>query len=233
MICFAHRYTSPAYLPALPVSSAGARGRRTLRRALLVLIVVGLAAIVAFLPYAGRYLASEDPLERADVIVVLAGQRAERWLEAVDLRKEGWAPTIVLSPGRIEPAEEELRVRGITFPATFELIRGAIRQLGVPEDAVIVMPGSVDNTAHEAAAARRMAIEAGWRRLLVVTSKYHARRTGFAFRREFHGTPIAISVRTSRYDRSTPERWWRNRADIRWVSSELQKLLAYRLGLGE
>jgi hypothetical protein len=38
--------------------------------------------------------------------------------------------------------------------------------------------------------------------------------------------------RGSRYDQSTPERWWRRRSDIRWLLSEVPKLGAYALGLG-
>jgi uncharacterized SAM-binding protein YcdF (DUF218 family) len=215
------------------VFSAGAVGRRTYRRALFVLIVSTVATVLAFIPYAGQYLAAEDHLQRADIIVVLAGGRAERWLEAVELHREGWAPKILLSPGRIEPAEDELRRRGISFPRSSDLIRGAILQLGIPQDALIMMPGSLDNTAQEASTARQIALDAGWRRLLVVTSKYHARRTRFAFEREFRGTPVTIAVRTSRYDPSTPARWWRNRSDLRWVTSELQKLLVYRVGLAD
>ncbi|HEV3486895.1 MAG TPA: YdcF family protein, partial [Vicinamibacterales bacterium] len=153
------------------------------RRTALLLILLAFAAVAAFVPYAGRFLASEDPLERADAIVALAGPRAERWLEAVDLYHENWAPEILLSPGRVEPAEDELRRRGVTFAATVDLIRAAIQQLSVPSDALIVMPGSMDNTAQEAAAARRIALDRGWKRVLVVTSKYHLRRTRFAFRR--------------------------------------------------
>jgi uncharacterized SAM-binding protein YcdF (DUF218 family) len=164
---------------------------------------------------------------------VLAGARTERWLEGVELYREGWAPKILLSPGRADPAEEELRRRGVVLPADVELIRTAVLQLGVPADAVIAPRGGVDNTAQEAAMAKRLALEAGWRRIIVVTSKYHARRARFAFAREFRGTSIVTSLRASRYDRSTPERWWRHRADIRSVTSELEKLLLYRLGLGE
>ena len=153
------------------MSSAGASGRRTLRRTLLVLTLTSVVATLAFIPYAGRYLASDDPLERADAIVVLAGGRSERWLEGVDLHREGWAPTIVLSPGRIEYAEEELRRRGISFPRSSELIGRAILQLGVPADALIVMPGSMDNTAQEASTTRQLPLAAGWRRRLVVTTK--------------------------------------------------------------
>ena len=213
-------------------AAARLRPLRLFRRATVVLLIGLAVAGGVFLPYAGRFLAAEDPLERADVIVVLAGSRAERWLEAVDLYREGWAPRIVLSPGRVEEGEIELRRRGVRFPTDAELVRNAIAQLGVPVDAVMIIPGSLDNTAQEAAATRRMALDAGWRRVLVVTSKYHSRRTRFAFRRAFRDTSVGTAVKATRYDRSTPERWWRNRADIRWVTSELQKLVLYRLGLG-
>ena len=206
---------------------------RAVRRATIVVAVVAAISAAAFFPYAGRFLAVDDPLEPADVIFVLAGARIERWLEGVELYREGRASKILLSPGRADPAEEELRRRGVVLPADVELTRTAVLQLGVPPDAVIAPLVGVDNTAQEAALARRLALEAGWRRIIVVTSKYHARRTRFAFAREFRDTSIVTSVRTSRYDRSTPARWWRHRADIRSVTSELEKLLLYRLGLGE
>jgi hypothetical protein len=56
----------------------------------------------------------------------------------------------------------------------------------VPADAVTVMPGGVDNTAAEAAALRRW-LPPGSHRVIVVTSTYHLRRAGYAFRRAVRG----------------------------------------------
>lgn len=190
------------------------------------------AALLCFLPFAGRYLVVEGELERSDAIVVLAGARVERWLEAAELYRAGWAPRIVLSPGRPESAELELREMRIRFPAEAELIRDALLQMNVPANAVTILPGSLDNTAQEAAATHRALASGGWRRIIVVTSKYHTRRVSFAFAREFRGTPVQVVVRASRYDYVWPERWWAHRSDFRYVTSELQKLLVYRLGLG-
>jgi hypothetical protein len=64
-----------------------------------------------------------------------------------------------------------------------------------------------------------------------VTSKYHTRRSAFAFRRGLEGTGVQVVMRASRYDLSDPARWWRHRSDLRFVLSEWQKLLAYYLGL--
>jgi uncharacterized SAM-binding protein YcdF (DUF218 family) len=219
-----------------PIPNMTSTGHRPLRRLLvrtaaLVIILVVLGA-AWFLPRAGRYLIVEDPLAKSDAIVVLAGSRVERWLEAVDLYREGWAPRIVLSAGREEEAEALLRQKGIRFPSDAELARDAMIQLHVPADAIAITPERLDNTAQEAESVRMIARAQGWHQLIVVTSKYHTRRTSFAVSRALRGSGIRILVRPTRYDTSTPDRWWTNRADFRFVTSELQKLLAYRLGLG-
>ena len=199
-----------------------------------MLMAVTVILVTAFVcaPFAGRFLVYENPLTRADAIFVLAGARAERWLEAVDLYREGIAPRIVLSPGRLEQAEIVLRSRHVTFPADAELARNAILQMHVPADAVSIADGSLDNTAQEAAALHRLASAQHWHTIVVVTSKYHSHRAAFAFQREFDGSGVAIVMRTTRYDTSDPAHWWRHRADIRFMVSELGKLVAYRLGLG-
>jgi len=206
--------------------------RTAVRRLLLTAAGVAVITACVFAPFAGRFLVYEDPLKRADAIFVLAGARAERWLEAVDLYREGIAPRIVLSPGRLEQAEIVLQSRHISFPPDAELASSAILQLHVPGDAVSIVSGSLDNTAQEAAALHRLAAAERWHTIVVVTSKYHSHRAAFAFQREFDRGGIEIVMRTTRYDTSDPAHWWRHRADIRYVISEMGKLVAYRLGLG-
>jgi uncharacterized SAM-binding protein YcdF (DUF218 family) len=197
-----------------------------------MLLLITLAAL-AGCPYAGRYLIVDQPLHRADVIVVLAGAQVDRWLEASDLYREGLASVIVMSPGYVDPLCDDLRARGIRLPREVDLHRDAMIQLGVPGTAIEIMPHGYDNTADEAAGVRTLAHARGWKRLIVVTSKYHTRRSRFAFNRELRGSGVEVQIRGSRYDRAQPDGWWRNRSDLRFVVSELQKLAAYRLGLGK
>ena len=207
------------------------RWGRLAARILLGSVALAVLLAAAACPYAGRYLIVDEPLVPADAIVVLAGARAERWLEAVDLYKEGIAPHVLLSPGIIDPAEISVRRMGVRYPPEVELARDAMIQLGVPTQAITTLPGSAGNTADEAAQTRPIALERGWRRLLVVTSQYHTRRSRFAFAREFAGSGIEVRIRATRHDQVVPDRWWRSRRDILFVISELQKLAAYRLGL--
>lgn len=198
-----------------------------------MLFVLAFLAAAWFLSYGGRYLQHEDPLQKADAIFVLGGTRAERPLEAIDLYKEGYAPIVILSPGMVEDAEVLLRKRGVQFPRQDELQRDALVQSGLPAAAVFSTGADVDNTAQEAGLLRAIVQARGWRRVIIVTSKYHTRRAAFAFKRGLEGTGAQVMMRASRYDSSDPARWWHYRSDFRFVVSEWQKLVAYRLGLQE
>jgi uncharacterized SAM-binding protein YcdF (DUF218 family) len=209
------------------------RLRTAVRWTILALLLLIAAVASWLLTYGGQYLQHEDPLGKADAIFVLAGTRLERPLEAVDLYKEGYAPLVVLSPGRPEPGEALLRQRGIQYPSETELQRDALMRSGIPATAIAATNGYVDNTAQEANLLRGMVTTNHWRRVIIVTSKYHTRRAAFAFRRGLKGTGAEIVMRASKYDPSDPANWWRYRADFRFASSEWQKLILYRLGLGE
>ena len=197
-----------------------------------ILLTACAGAVLLFLPFAGRFFSAADPLQRGDAIVVLAGSRVDRWLEAVDLFKEGWAPRVVLSPGPVSTLEAKLRGEGLRLPREGDLARDAVLSLGVPAEAVTVMPGGVDNTAAEAAALRRW-LPPGSHRVIVVTSPYHLRRAGYAFRREFAGTGTEIVMHASRYTEAQPARWWTRRDDIRYLMNEMPKFLVYVMGLSE
>ena len=89
-----------------------------------------------------------------------------------------------------------------------------------------------NSTAAEAITLRELSAAHGWRRVIVVSSKYHLRRAGFALRRELRGTGVEVVMRGSRYDSAHPERWWQYRSDIRDTFPEVAKFTAYLLGRG-
>jgi uncharacterized SAM-binding protein YcdF (DUF218 family) len=179
----------------------------------------------------GRFLAHEDPLQKADAIVVLAGSLMERPLEAADLYIAGWAPRIVMTYGPSDPAVAALATRGVILPSEEDLARDALIKAGVPPAAFIVPARRHDNTAQEAQTISGLVREHGWRRVIVVSSKFHLRRAGFAFRRELGDTSVEVLMHGSRYDEANPARWWASRSDLRWMLSEGPKLIAYVLGL--
>ena len=193
-------------------------------------LVVGIG-LLACMPFLGEFLSIEDPLERADAILVLGGSLADRPLEAAALYDGGYAPRIVLSAGANDYASVLLASRGISVPSPADHTRAVLLQLGVPDDGMLVLPGNPSSTRDEASAMGTMAAENGWRSVIVVTSKLHTRRARLAMRHYLEPAGVRVIVRGSRYDRSDPSRWWRRRSDVRMALTELQFWIAYALGL--
>lgn len=216
----------PVLLPLHPAT--GGRSRRT--SFLLILLIVAIGGYT--LANLGRFMAPQDPLQKSDAIFVFAGTLVERPMEAADLYKEGWAPRIVITRAVTEQAFFSLKRRGVQFPSDADLNRTVLKQLGVPDSAVIEPDRIHDNTAQELATLHELVVRYQWHRVILVSSKYHLRRIRFAAWRDFRGTQVQLLLRGSRYDPSTPDRWWQRRSDIRWILEEVPKLAAYVLGLG-
>jgi uncharacterized SAM-binding protein YcdF (DUF218 family) len=216
----------------VPSSTSRPGGRTSRLLAIFALVVVAVAAYAGL--RAGTFLYAEDPLKDGDAIYVLAGSRIVRPLEAVDLYLEGRAPLVVLSQPIAQPGMDVLDARGIelSVPTDLDVTLEVARQLGVPDEAILTTRVH-DNTAEEAVTLRELATARGWRTVIVVSSKLHLRRAGYAMRRELEGTGVEVVMRGTRYDPANPARWWAARADMRFMLSEVPKLGAYWLGLGE
>jgi uncharacterized SAM-binding protein YcdF (DUF218 family) len=201
------------------------------RRRWFAVILIGVAALGVSAASAGRLLVREDPVHRADAVVVLGGSWVNRWLEADALFEAGDAPLIVISSGGRDLGELELERRGIHVPGPADTARTLlVDALHVPAAAVIVLSDDVDNTAQEAVVVRGLARARGWRAVIAITDRASTRRAGFALRREL-GPAVEVMMRAPRLDPYDPAHWWRTRQDVRSTLYELPKLVAYWFGL--
>jgi len=148
-------------------------GARLVRNRVVVLCFACLGALLAFCPWLGGFLSVEDPLLHADAIVVLSGSFAERPLEAWDLYRAGYAPVIVFTREAREGGQIELARRGTPLPDRADVARDLLQRLGVPPSALIVPDALHDSTADEARTIHDLARDRHWRRVLIVTSKFH------------------------------------------------------------
>ncbi len=205
--------------------------KRPLLRATAAAVLVLLILAAVALPRLGGWLVVEDPLAKADAIYVLGGTRFERPLEAVDLYKAGWAPTIVLVQQVADWGELWLDEQGIKVASELQIQVELLDRLGVPATAIEVL-GPRSSTADEADALLVTMRNHGWSSVIVVTSKQHTRRAGLSMRRVV-SEGVKVTVRASRYDRADVNRWWTNRSTLRFTLFETQRLAAYWLGLAD
>ena len=105
------------------------RSPRFRRAALITLGLVIVIALAAF-PQLGPWLVVEDPLDKADAIVVLGGTMYERPLEAVDLYNAGYAPKIFLIREIPDWGERLLLERHIPIVRAVDIqIETAVREI--------------------------------------------------------------------------------------------------------
>jgi uncharacterized SAM-binding protein YcdF (DUF218 family) len=153
----------------------------------------------------GEFWLVEDPPEKADAIFLLGDDNypADRATRAAELYHEGWAPRIVASGRFLRP-----------YASIAELMQHDLVDRGVPHDAVQRMPSLAGNTREEAVLLRRLADRQHWRRVLVVTSNYHTRRTRHIYIRVFRDS-ADVRVIAARDGGYTPAQWWRSRTGLK------------------
>jgi uncharacterized SAM-binding protein YcdF (DUF218 family) len=198
-------------------------GKKLLYLVLFALILILLLWVV---PGMGHYLVVEDPLEEADLIVVLMGSVPARVLEAADIYGEGFARELVMVQSFVEAAEELAR-RGVVIPGHAELTRDAAVQMGVPESRITILPGGARSTKEEALVLREYLDQnSEIERVILVTSSFHSRRTKIIFERFCGGLPqdLQFMSRPSKYDTFQPERWWFDRESAKMIVLEYLKL---------
>jgi len=165
---------------------------------------------VPLLQAAGHFWVVDDAPGPADAILVLGDDnlQGDRVTRAAELYRAHWAPRIVASGRPLRP-----------YLSVPDLMRRDLMERGVPESAIVAFPRPVGNTREEAEGLRRLAVEKGWRHVLIVTSSYHTRRARFIFYRvwprdyEFR----MIAAHDSDFD---PDSWWRTRQGMSFVFHE-------------
>ena len=177
----------------------------------------------------GNFLVVSDSLDRADVIEVLSGQTV-RYQKAAELFSQGWAPRIVITKGVYPHRVEQLKLYGICELESHEKGATILRFLRIPESEIEIIDGYNKTTADEVRKLRRYMLDQGLKRLIVVTSNFHTRRSRILFRRVFKGTDITIVVQAAPPDYNfEPEKWWTRRRDSKTLLWEYQKLIFYAL----
>ena len=204
--------------------------RLLVRSAIILAPLVILGMIV--LRGLGTFLVYEDPLENADGIMILGGTMYERQLEAVDLYKGGWAPRLFVLREVSDWGEVELRNRGIEYLSVVDAQVDVMERLGVPRDRITILDRA-NSTAQEAGILRDVAAREKLTKVIIVTSKQHTRRARLVINRRMQEVGVRVIVRASRYDRANVDRWWSERATLRFTLFETQRLFAYWVGLAD
>jgi uncharacterized SAM-binding protein YcdF (DUF218 family) len=192
------------------------------RRIVLGLAGMVLSGTVVFLLYLGRWLVVEDPLEKAQAIVVLSGRMPLRAMEAAKLYREGYAPKVWLTHST-EPGAT-LEAMGISYVGEDAYNSRVLTHEGVSANDIKVIEPAIVNTADELAAVSAALEAEKDTTVIIVTSKVHTRRVRILWNRLAPGRGRAL-IRAASDDPFEPRRWWRTTGDALDVVREFLGIL--------
>ena len=201
------------------------RLKRQVRAAVLIIPCVLLATGIAAQD-AGTWLVVSRPLEHPQAIISLASHEWERLPAAAHLAKATPSAVVLLTlPQPVTPHN--------CHDCSGRIAR--LRRLGVPSDRVQILPLTSPGTYGEALAALTFAQQTHIRRLLVVTTPYHTRRSLAAFQSVFDRSGVEIGVEPATASSpARPGRWWASPYDRAYVAYEWAAVFYYavRYGVG-
>ncbi|HMG74677.1 MAG TPA: YdcF family protein [Pyrinomonadaceae bacterium] len=223
-------------VPATPTSwfankavKAQAKERAKRRRRILLVVVLCLGVLWPMFAWVGAHLLIvKSDLPAADAIVVMSG--SSTYLERADwaarLYREGRAPLVVLTNDSLIAGWDRKEERN---PYFYELAARELQKRGVPESKIQVVSDIALGTYEESLGVRDYASAHQLKRLLVVTSAYHTRRTLWSLRHACEGSGIEIGIDSPPpgWQTPAPSRWWWRRWGWKVVAGEYVKLIYY------
>jgi uncharacterized SAM-binding protein YcdF (DUF218 family) len=161
--------------------------------------------------YAGQFWVVDEPAAQSDALIVLGDDNyaGDRAFHAAELYREGIAPVVVAS-GRM--LRQNVSVA--------DIMQHDLESFGVPAASIVKLTHRAENTREEAVEVARLIQARHWKRVLVVTSNYHARRARFIFARVLPSS-VTLRVSAARDSEFDPSIWWETRRGQKLFASEL------------
>jgi uncharacterized SAM-binding protein YcdF (DUF218 family) len=159
------------------------------------LLALALCTVIAFsllaMQLRSSLLAANSPIGTADALVLLAGGTGERINAAARLYKSGIAPKILMTNDGVLTRWSRQQQRNLY---NVEWAREELVRLGVPSEALVLLPFVKSGTVYDALVTRQYMATAGMTKIAIVTSGYHNGRALWTFRRVMGEGKAVISV---------------------------------------
>lgn len=192
----------------------------------LLLFFIGCWAIIfraSILQGVGNFLIKEDPLQKSDAIFVLGGNIFDRSTHGVYLYEQGYA-NVIHPLGEV--VEKILLTTDDKKPDAVLSQYYMINELNTPaKDVHPIIKGT--STKEEADAILNYALDNKYKRIIVVSDKFHLRRISSTFKKPFKENGIEVLLSGAPNSSYREDFWWKYEAGLIMVNNEYVKLMYY------
>ena len=204
---------------------------------LLLYVLLFFAIIILVYSISGRifrglggFLVLDERPSPSDAIVVLLSgiEYYPRLIEAASLYNNGSAEFVIINGDRKDDVLRGLEKDGFQSCCPwYENSLRVLSLLGVPRHKVIYINAEdAYETATEAEAVGKKILQMGYKKIILVTSKYHTRRARHIWSEMYDGRLSVCSV-SAKMDPYDPEGWWKDGRQIRWLMAEYGAWIYY------
>ncbi len=163
----------------------------------------------------------ENP-RKVDAVFVLGGASAERAPKAAELFHKGYTD-VVVATGEYVPSILQVLDTALTEA---QLTRQALWNADVDSQAIITLNQGT-STQEEAEIILGYALASNFKRIILVSSKFHTRRMQGVFRRKFEAEGIKVFILGAEPLRYEIDSWWNSEEALIFVNNEYIKQLYY------
>ena len=167
-------------------------------------------------------LAQEENPRKVDAIFVLGGASGERAPLAAKLFHKGYAEMIITTGEQVPTVLEVLD----TALTEAQLTRQALLNANVDSQAIITLNQGT-STYEEAEIILGYAEASNYKRIILVSSKFHTRRVQGVFRKKFEAAGIKVFILGADPLRYEISNWWNSEEALIFVNNEYIKHLYY------
>ena len=189
---------------------------------LMVLFLLGFLFRHTILLGVAQLLIKEDTPSKVDAIFVLAGAPEERAPKAAELFHQGYSQTVVATGERVPPLLEVLD----TVLTEAQLTGQALLNEGVDSSAIkLIQLGT--STFQESDLILGYSEQNNYKRIMLVSSKFHTSRMQRVFRKKFEAQGINLFIVGAEPQRYEISNWWNSEEALIFVNNEYLKHLYY------
>lgn len=170
----------------------------------------------------GNYLITEDEIEQADAVYILGGSSNDRAAKAIQIYKDGFSERFYCTGGHISKEFELLD----TTLTEAEITQSFLVKKGIPKRNAIAI-NDCFSTRDEADLIYDHANKNKFKKIIILSSKFHLRRVKNVFEEKFEGSEIStlyIGAPSTDYNE---DEWWRYEKGLIMVNNEYLKLVYY------